>query len=153
GSIIGSGIFKIPSVIATKLPGPIPMLSVWVVGCLFALCGALTISEVAGAFPFSGGNYVFIREGYGRLPAFLFGWSNLIMLPASNGAVAIVFSQYALQLFGILPGHADFTMWTALLAVSAVTAVTAANVVGVKFGTAIQNMTTFAKAGGLVVLI
>src|SRR5882724_2277326 len=97
GSMIGSGIFKVPSEVATKLPGPLPMMAVWVVGGLFALCGALSLSEVGGAFPYSGGNYVYIREAYGRLPAFLFGWAQLVLLrPSSVGAVAIVFGQYAI---------------------------------------------------------
>lgn len=153
GSMIGSGIFKSPSDIAAKLPGPLPMLAVWVMGGLFAICGALTLSEVGGAFPYSGGLYVFIREAYGRLPAFLWGWANLLLQPASNGAVAIVFSQYALRLTGLLPGQPDFALWSGVLAVASIVLVTVANVIGVRFGTAIQNVTTLAKTGGLLALI
>jgi amino acid transporter len=67
GSTIGSGIFRSPAGIATKLPGPLPLLAVWLMGGLFALCGALTLAEAASAFPATGGVYVFIREAWGRL--------------------------------------------------------------------------------------
>jgi amino acid transporter len=153
GSMIGSGIFKVPSVIAGRLPGPGPMLAVWLVGAVFALCGAMTVAEVGGAFPYSGGFYVFIREAYGRLPAFLFGWCNVLSQPASNGAVALVFSQYALRLSGHDPGEPGFAVATALLAVTAMVVVTVANIRGVKFGAGIQNLTTMAKVGGLLALI
>src|SRR6059058_5580207 len=71
GSTIGSGIFRSPAGIADKLPGPLPLMAVWIAGGLFALCGALTLAEIAGAFPETGGAYVYVREGWGRLPAFL----------------------------------------------------------------------------------
>src|SRR5882757_3847993 len=65
GSTIGSGIFRSPAGVTDKLPGPLPMMAVWVAGGLFALCGALTLAELSGAFPETGGAYVFIREGWG----------------------------------------------------------------------------------------
>jgi amino acid transporter len=70
GTTIGSGIFRSPAGIAAKLPGPLPMLSVWAIGGVFALCGALTLAELAGALPRTGGYFVFIREGWGfaRIP-------------------------------------------------------------------------------------
>src|ERR1700736_4076366 len=74
GSTIGSGIFRSPAGIADRLPGPIPLLAIWLTGGLFAFCGALTLAEIARALPRTGGVYVFIREAWGRLPAFLFGW-------------------------------------------------------------------------------
>src|SRR5437879_8168673 len=78
GSTIGGGIFRTPAVIAERVPAPLPMFSVWVLGGLLALCGALTYAELAALFPRSGGVYVYIREGFGRLPAFLFGWTELV---------------------------------------------------------------------------
>jgi amino acid transporter len=86
GSTIGSGIFRSPAGIADKLPGPLPLLAVWATGGLFALCGALTLAEVAGALPETGGLYVYIRDGWGRLPAFLFGWSELVVIRARRWA-------------------------------------------------------------------
>src|SRR2546427_450282 len=83
GSTIGGGIFRTPAVIAERVPAPLPMFGVWVLGGLLALCGALTYAELAALFPRSGGVYVYIREGFGRLPAFLFGWTELVLIRAS----------------------------------------------------------------------
>jgi len=154
GSTIGSGIFKSPSGIAEQLPGPLAMLAVWVVGGFFVLCGALTLGEIGGAFPYSGGLYVYMREAYGHLSAFLFGWAQLVLLrPSSIGAVAIVFGQYFLRLTGRQEGQPGFNEWTAVFAISAIIIVGIANVLGVKFGTVIGNLTTIAKTAGLLVLI
>src|SRR5256885_3101346 len=74
------------------------MFSVWVLGGLLALCGALTYAELAALFPRSGGVYVYIREGFGRLPAFLFGWTELVLIRASAlGAISTPFAEYLLR--------------------------------------------------------
>src|SRR6266480_4493529 len=83
GSPIGSGLFCSPAGIADKLAAPLALLAIWLSGGLFVLCGALTLAEVAGAFPRTGGVYVFIRESWGRLRAFLFGWSELVIIRAT----------------------------------------------------------------------
>ncbi len=154
GSTIGSGIFKSPSGIAELMPGPLPMLLVWLVGGLIVLCGGLTLGEVGSAYPYSGGLYVYLREAYGRRLAYVFGWAQLVLIrPSSIGAVALVFGQYALRLSPIEEGTPQFTGLSAVLACGAIVIVTLANVVGVKFGTTIQNITTIAKVGGLAVLI
>lgn len=154
GSTIGSGIFRSPASIAEKLPGPLPMLMVWVVGGLFVLCGALTLAEVGGAYPYSGGVYVFVREAYGRLAGFLFGWAQLVLIrPSAVGAVALVFGEYALRLAGRTPDDPSFTLYSSALAIVAIVLVTMANAVGVRFATGIQNLTTIAKVAGLLVLI
>lgn len=130
------------------------MLAVWLIGGLFVLCGALTLAEVGGAFPYSGGLYVFVREAYGRLAAFLFGWAQLVLLrPSSIGAVAIVFGQYLLKLVGKSEGDPGFNTLTAALAIGAIIITSTANIFGVKFGTLIQNLTTVAKTLGLLILI
>src|SRR3990170_3845918 len=104
GSTIGSGIFRSPAGIADKLPGPLPMLSVWVMGGIFALCGALTLAEVASALPQTGGIYIFVRDGWGRLAAFLLGWGQLVMIRAASlGAIAITFSEYFHRVIGVDP--------------------------------------------------
>src|SRR5437764_12820178 len=78
GTTIGSGIFRSPASITNRLPGPLPLLSVWVIGGALALCGALTLAEIAGAFPHTGGICVFVSEGSGRLRAFLSGRARLV---------------------------------------------------------------------------
>lgn len=154
GSTIGSGIFGSPAGIAEKMPGPAPMLAVWVVGGLFALCGALTLAEVGGAFPYAGGLYVFLREAYGRPVAFLFGWAQLLLIrPAALGAVAVIFGQYAMRLGGYEPGSVEYERYATWLAVAALAVVAVANVRAVKWGTGIQDVTTILKTGGLMILV
>lgn len=154
GSTIGSGIFRTPAGIAQHMPGPAPMLSVWVVGGLFALCGALTLAEVGGAFPYAGGLYVFIREAYGRPVAFLFGWAQLLLIrPAALGAVAVAFGEYAMRLSWLDPESAAFAQGATYAAIAALAAVAFANVRGVRWGTGIQNVTTLLKTGGLLALV
>lgn len=154
GSTIGSGIFKSPSDIAGQLPGPLPMLGVWVIGGIIVLCGALTLGEVGGAFPFSGGIYVFVREAFGRVPAFLFGWASLVLIsPAGLGALALVFAEYFLRLVGIRAGEPGFGVWSAGLASAAILLATIVNVIGVKSGAFLQSLTVVAKVGGLLFLI
>ena len=91
GTTIGSGIFRSPAGIADKLPGPRPLMAVWATGGIFALCGALTLAELAGAMPRTGGYFVYIREAWGRLPAFLYGWSELTLIRAARAMA--VFAQ------------------------------------------------------------
>src|SRR5437867_9363744 len=101
GSTIGSGIFRTPAGIATRVPDEGLYLLLWVLGGFFSLCGALTLAELAGALPHTGGVFVYLREGFGRLPAFLFGWSELTIIRASAlGAVSTVFAEYFLRLVG-----------------------------------------------------
>jgi len=152
GSTIGSGIFRSPAGIAAKLPGPLPMLAVWTVGGIFALCGALTLAEVAGARPETGGLYVYIRDGWGRMPAFLFGWSELVLIrAASMGAVSLTFAEYFLRVIGADPAtQARASHWIAAVAIVVTSAF---NYRGVRLGALVQNLTTVAKYGGLVFII
>jgi amino acid transporter len=154
GSTIGSGIFRSPAGIADKLPGPLPLLSVWVAGGLFALCGALTLAELSGAFPETGGVYVFIREGWGRLPAFLFGWSELVLIRAASlGAISTTFAEYLLRVLGFDTSVAPYTDWTHYVAAIAIGLTATFNYVGVRWGSLVQNLTTLAKYGGLLFIV
>ena len=152
GSTIGSGIFRSPAGIAAKLPGPLPMLAVWAVGGAFALCGALTLAEVAGARPETGGLYVYIRDGWGRMPAFLFGWSELVLIrAASMGAVSLTFAEYFLRVIGAdAATQARASHWIAAVAIVVTSAF---NYRGARTGALVQNLTTVAKYGGLVFII
>ena len=154
GTTIGSGIFRSPAGIADKLPGPLPFLSIWVVGGIFALCGALTLAEVAGAFPQTGGVYVYIRESWGRLPAFLFGWAELIIIRAAAlGAISTTFSEYFIRVLGYDPRVAPYNKYVHYIAAGAILLLAAFNYVGMKWGSLVQNLTTLAKTGALVLLI
>src|ERR687887_233340 len=104
GITIGSGIFRSPAGIAQKVPSPLPMLGLWLLGGAITLCGALSVAELAAALPETGGFYAYLREGWGRLAAFLFGWSELVLIRASAlGGIAVVFGEYLLRSFGIDP--------------------------------------------------
>jgi amino acid transporter len=154
GSTIGSGIFRSPAGIADKLPGPVPLLAVWVTGGLFALCGALTLAEAAGAYPHTGGIYVFVREAWGRLAAFLFGWSELVMIRAASlGAISTTFAEYFIRVTGHDPTAAPYNGYVHYLAAAAILVAGGSNYVGVRTAGGVQNITTLAKVGGLVAII
>jgi basic amino acid/polyamine antiporter, APA family len=154
GSTIGSGIFRSPAGIADKLPGPLPLMAVWVAGGLFALCGALTLAELSGEFPATGGMYVFIREGWGRLPAFLFGWAELVLIRAASlGAISTTFSEYLLRVLGFDPGVKPYSDWVHYVAAVAIVLTATFNYVGVRWSSLVLNLTTLAKYGGLLFII
>jgi amino acid transporter len=154
GSTIGSGIFRSPAGIADKLPGPLPMLAVWAAGGVFALCGALTLAEVASALPETGGLYVFCRDGWGRLAGFLFGWGQFSMIRAASlGAIAITFAEYFFRVTGQdpqAPGKVMAVRWFAAFAI-ALTALF--NVLGVRLAANVSNVTVLAKYGALVFIV
>ncbi|MBC8090058.1 MAG: amino acid permease [Phycisphaerae bacterium] len=154
GSTIGSGIFRSPAGIADKLPGPLPLMAVWITGGIFSLCGALTLAEIAGALPKTGGHFVFIREAWGRLPAFLYGWSELVIIRAASlGAISLTFAEYLLRGLGYDPGIAPFDSYAHYVAAVALAVIAALNIVGLKWGALVQNLTTVAKYGGLLIII
>jgi amino acid transporter len=152
GITIGSGIFRTPAGIAERVPDPSWMLLVWLLGGAISLCGALSVAELAGALPQTGGWYVFLREGWGRLPAFLFGWSELVLIRASaSGAIAIVFSEYMLRSLGIDPGQHEQT--TDYLAAGAIVFAAAVNIRGVRLGALLAGVSTAAKFTALAFLV
>lgn len=153
GTTIGSGIFRSPAGIADKLPGVIPLLAVWVTGGLFALCGALTYAEISGAYPQSGGVYAFLREGWGRLAAFLFGWSELILIcAASLGAISLTFAEYFVRVLGYNPSVEPYSSWAHYVAAFAIVVVAFFNYVGLRWASLVQNITTIAKFGALLLI-
>ncbi len=154
GSTIGSGIFRSPAGIADRLPGPLPMLAVWLAGGTFALCGALTLAELASAIPRTGGIYVFLRDGWGRLPAFLFGWAQLTVIRAAAlGAIAITFAEYAFRVIGLDPAAPERMMQVRYAAAIAIVLTAGFNYVGVRWGSLVANVTTIAKYGALVFIV
>lgn len=149
GSTIGTGIFRSPAGIAARVPDEGLYLLLWALGGFFTLCGALTLAELAGALPHTGGVFVYLREGWGRLPAFLFGWSELTIIRASAlGAVATVFAEYLLRLLGNESSAAVH-----YLAAGAILVVAVLNILGIRLGAVVQNLTTAAKYGALVILV
>jgi amino acid transporter len=154
GSTIGSGIFRTPALIASRVPAPVPMLGVWVLGGVLALCGALTYAELAAMYPRSGGLFVYVREGFGRMPAFLLGWTELLVIRASAlGATSTVFAEYLLRSLGMNPDLPQYAPAVHPLAAAAITATAVFNYVGVGWSALVLNATTAAKYGALVLLV
>jgi APA family basic amino acid/polyamine antiporter len=154
GITIGSGIFRTPASVTNRLPGPLPLFGVWIAGGIVAMCGALTLAEVAAAFPDTGGIFVFIRKSWGRLPAFLFGWAELaIIRAAAVGAIATTFAEYLLRVLGFDPSVAPYDSWVHYVAAAAIAAIAALNYIGVRWGSLIQNVTTVAKYFGLLFIV
>ena len=154
GTTIGSGIFRTPASIANRLPGPLPMLGVWIAGGILALCGALTLAEVAGAYPNTGGIFDFIRRAWGRLPAFLFGWAELsIIRAASLGAISTTFAEYFLRVLKHDPTAAPYSDYVHYIAAAAIAVTAAFNYVGLRSGSMVQNITTLAKYFGLLFIV
>ena len=150
GSTIGSGIFRVPSTVAEDVGTLGAVALLWVLGGVVALFGALTIAELAVLFPRSGGIYVFLREAYGPLPAFLFGWTELLVIrPSALGAIALLFAEYVQEFVALSGGQVR------LLAAGAILLLAAANIRSVAWGALVQNASTAAKVltlTGLAVL-
>ena len=151
GITIGSGIFRTPAGIAQLVPNPRLMLALWVGGGLLSLCGALSFAELAAMLPESGGFYAYLREGWGRPVAFLFGWSELVLIRASAlGGMAIVFGEYALRTAGIDPTTHVFA--ARAIAATAIAFAAAANIRGIVLGARIVGLSTAAKMAALAVI-
>ncbi len=147
GSVIGSGIFRVPATVAAQLDSPGPVLTAWVVGGVIALCGALTLGELAAALPRSGGVFAYILEAFGPMPAFLFGWSELVVIRAAAlGAIATIFAEYLGYFVPFTPEQVHY------VAAVAVVVVGVFNYVGVRLASLVMNATTIAKYGALAAL-
>lgn len=151
GITIGSGIFRTPAAIARLLPNPTLMLGAWVLGGLITLCGALSVAELAATLPETGGFYAYLREGWGRPVAFLFGWSELVLIRANAlGGMSIVFGEYGLRTFGVDP--TAHSLAARSLAAGAIACAAAANIFGASIGAFIVGWSTAAKFGALALL-
>jgi APA family basic amino acid/polyamine antiporter len=147
GSTIGSGIFRVPATVAGTLHDPGPVLLAWVLGAVVALAGALTYGELAAALPRSGGIFAYILEAFGPLPAFLFGWSELVIIRASAlGAIATIFAEY----LGYFLHYDERTV--RVVAAVAVVTLGALNYLGVQAAARLMNPVTAAKFGALAAL-
>lgn len=149
GGCIGSGIFVTPAQIANALPLPALFLGVWVLGGLIALTGALTFSELGGMFPGAGGVYVYLKEAYGEMAGFLYGWA--ILLVINTGALAglcVAFAEYMKIFFPDMAEHSKTA-----LAAGTMLALTGINILGVHISQGLSNFFTGLKLlaiGGIV---
>lgn len=152
GITIGGGIFRTPAGIATRVPEPMAMLGVWVLGGIIVMCGALAFAELSASMPETGGMYVYLREGWGRPSAFLFGWSQLVLIRAAAlGGISSVFGEYFLRVIGSDP--AAHPEWADYIAAGAIVFAGAINIIGVQLGALFAGISTITKFGALAVLV
>jgi basic amino acid/polyamine antiporter, APA family len=163
GGIIGSSIFLTAKDIAAPLPHPALFLLVWVMGALISMCAAFAFAELGSMFPDSGGQYVYLREAFGDLVAFLYGW--MLFAVANGGTIAALSVASAAYLSAIFPvisqehvvlTAAGITLTrTHVVGLISIVLVTGINVVGLRKGAALQNAATWAKfvaMGAFVIL-
>lgn len=161
GTVIGSGIFKKPQAVAENVPWFGIAALVWILGGVLALLGALALAEVAVLYPKAGGNYVFLREGYGRLAGFLWGWVDFwIIRGASLAALATVFTESLTNILAnsafrdavglgstaAVIGYWSQRWWT----VAVIMGLAVVNVRGVRWGGYLQLFITTVKVGSLL---
>ena len=148
GGIIGGGIFRTPATVAERLHSTSLVLLAWVIGGIVALIGAFCFGELGQRRPRAGGGYVYLRETFGPLPAFLYGWTLvLVIATGAIAAVAVTFADYTLALLGLPHSY------SVSLAVAAIVFHTGINYVGVRPAAITQNIFTVLKLVALVVLI
>lgn len=148
GIMIGGGIFVVPNLVACSLPSVSMIMGVWVAAGLISLVGALACAELGAAFPSTGGQYVFVREAFGPLAAFLCGWSFLTVSRSAQVAwLSVVFSVYVSYFTPLGP------LASKMLSLSVLAAFTWANYRGVRLGAAIQKSFTLAKIAGALIIV
>jgi APA family basic amino acid/polyamine antiporter len=141
GAVIGSGIFLVPAQVLRQVQGSTGLATlVWLAGGVLALLGALTYGELATMKPSAGGVYVYVRDGFGPLPAFLYGWS--LLLAISSGAVSALAVAFSTYLGAVIPLGA---VGSKLVALGSIAAVTTVNVLGTRKSSDLQNWTTAIK--------
>jgi APA family basic amino acid/polyamine antiporter len=150
GSAIGSGIFRTPGGIAQQVHLPEYVVAVWVLGGIVALAGALTFAEVGGMFPGAGGLYVYLKEAYGNLVGFLYGW--FILFVSTAGAIAALSMVCAEHLL-YLAGAGRESAWEVPFAVGIIVFLTVVNLFGVNIGGWMASLFTGAKLLGLALII
>jgi len=169
GIVIGSGIYTTTGIIAESAPSAPLILLVWVFGGLLTLTGALTYAELGAAMPDAGGHYVYIREAYGSLPAFLFGWMLFFVgMTGSIAALGVAFAEYVSFFLPGLSTHNylftvpvglfgfsfDYSISTGqLFAVVVILLLSTMNIFGVVLGAIVQNVFTVVKIGTMLVFI
>ena len=148
GTVIGSGIFLVPGPVLRQTGGDVRLaLMVWVVAGVLSLLGALTYAEMGASRPGAGGLYLYIREAFGPLPAFLYGWTAFFVIASGSVAtLAVAFTSYLQQFVTLSP------IGSKAVAVLVVVIVMAVNVRGVRQGADVQNVTTALKAGAIIVM-
>jgi basic amino acid/polyamine antiporter, APA family len=164
GTVIGSGIFLTTGGMAALIPSASLLLLAWVLGGVLSIAGGLTYAEMGAMFPRSGGVYVFLREAYGPLPAFLYGWSSLlVVISGSIAAVAVGFAEYLSYFVPVfstsnvvlalpVPWGTFSISAGQLVAAASIAVLGAVNYVGVRSGNMLNVVLTAAKVAALAAI-
>lgn len=148
GTMIASAIFIVPATVAAAVPGSATMTLVWAVGGVVSLLGALSIAELAAAYPEAGGQYAYLREAYGPVWAYLYGWANFSVInTASIAAIAVGFARYV----GFFVPLSEVLI--RLIAVLSIVGLTILNCRGVRLGATTQNILTILKMAAVLGLV
>src|ERR1700760_1761435 len=153
GSMIGSGIFIVSSDVARQVRSPGLLILCWLIAAALTVIAALCYGELAAAMPHAGGQYVYLREAFGRLWGFLYGWTLFLVIQTGTiAAVAVAFAKYtgvflpSVSANHYLVGSGKVGVTTQqLLAITAIVALTTVNTRGIRTGAVVQNVFTFAK--------
>ncbi len=146
GTVIGSGIFLVPSVVLRQSGmNPRVALLIWIVGGVLSLLGALTYAELGAMQPDAGGLYVYIRDAFGPLTAFLYGWTSFFVIASGSvAALAVAFGNYLSQIVQVSPAGIK------LIAIALIVVTATINIVGTSKSSAVQNLTTAVKVVALL---
>lgn len=166
GTVIGTGIFIVPAYMAQAVGSPLLVFAVWIVAGFLSLAGALTYAELGAAFPAAGGEYVYIREAYGSLFGFMYGWTYFLV--GKTGSLATLATGFALYLGDLIPlqriyfrydynffGHpAAITLsHQVLVAIGVICFLSIINIFGVVTGGRLQSVLTSLKVGIILLLV
>jgi APA family basic amino acid/polyamine antiporter len=148
GTVIGSGIFLVPGVVLKQTDGRLGLaLLVWIVGGVLSFLGALTYAELGASRPDAGGLYTYIRDAFGPLPAFLYGWASFLVIASGSVAtLAVAFSSYLGQLVPLSPAAAKAISLAMILVIAAV------NIRGTRESASMENVATAMKVGALLLM-
>jgi APA family basic amino acid/polyamine antiporter len=164
GTVIGSGIFLVPNAMVKNVGSPGMVFAVWIFGGILSLFGALSYAELAAALPQAGGEYVYLREAYGPLWAFLYGWTQMFV--AKSGSIATLASGFFIYLANFRPeleqvwivvpmplGHSFEIRYGQVLAIGVIALLAFINYFGVKIGGNVQVAVTILKVGLIAAII
>lgn len=149
GGMIGSGIFIVSADIARQVNSPGLLMATWVITAILTLIAALSYGELAAAMPQAGGQYVYLREAFGPMPAFLFGWTFFVVIQTGTiAAVAVAFAKFAGVFFPEIQGR-----WLQIVGIGVIVLLSWVNTRGVRTGAIVQNVFTIAKVAALLGLV
>lgn len=159
GTVIGTGIFLVPSTMARETGSIGGVFAVWLFGALLSLCGALTYAELGSSLPEAGGEYAFLRKAYGPIWGFLYGWQQIVI--GKTGSIAAIGLAASIFLGYFIPGlEADVLdcggfaiSGLQLAAIGSILLLTTANLFGVSRGGALQSVLTAIKLGAILALV